>query len=128
MTVTINAEYPATTEHRPTKVEVFIDDDSLNRITAADLGTAADMICDVIARLGAPGATATTIGTATVTTTGAIELVGDGNGQAITVMIDGEQVTHTDYDESGYAGIAAVYGTVAAIARKFGITLIETGM
>lgn len=123
MSITINADYPANIDGRPTRVEVFIDDNSVDRITSDNLDAANDLICDVIGQLGLPGRTATT-----APATGTIELVGDGNGQAITVVIGGEEIASTNFDESGWTGVEAVHNTAAAIARKFGITLIENGV
>lgn len=115
MTITISAEYPASTEHRPTKVEVFIDDAAIDRITAADLTAASDMICDVVLHLGATGRVS-------MVDSGPITLIGKGRN-GLTVRVDGKDVAHTDYDAVGYSGLDDLRHAVTAIANHYGIPL-----
>lgn len=123
MTVTISAEYPASTLHRPTKVEVFLDDTTIDRITSAQLTGVDDLIRNVVGQLGAPGHAA-----GTGATPAPVHLVGDGTGQSLTVRVGDTDVAHTDYDESGYAGLDVLRAAVTAMAENYGIPVVSVDM
>lgn len=120
MSVNITADYPHHNDPaRPTKVEVSIDDDTVQAMHTHTAVTPApgiaDLVCDILTHLGAPGPTRTDTD---------VEIV-EYADRAVAVRVDGTEIARTNYDESGWAGMALLRSTATALAEATGLAITE---
>lgn len=123
MSVNITADYPPTNDPaRPTKIEVSIDDDTVQAMhthtTLAKPFGIADLICDTLAHLGAPGIVRTA-----AAPTGTVEIV-EWADREIAVRVNGTEVGRTDYDASGWAGLQLLRDVANSISHAANLNIL----